>query len=153
MNTRRKHSLMTNRLLTTELLSNSGETLWMRCSLAVGLGLQQNRWPMLKRLGVQSSEAVAVQELQCGKKKHRRERNDCFSHPKRLVFLDMDFMYLILCDICFYSICIRYHNDFCANAISDGSFQRATDQAHALLSTVGDLRFAANYMYPSRSKY
>lgn len=120
MNRRRKHSLMTNKLLMTELLSNSGETLWMRCSLGVGLGLQQNRWLMLKRLGVRSSEAVAVQELQCGKKKHRRERNDCFSHPKRLVSLDMD---LILCDMCFYSICIRYHNDFCANAISDVLFK------------------------------
>lgn len=82
---------MTNRLLMTELLSNLGETLWMRCSLGVGLGLQQSQWPMLKRLGVRSLEAVAVQELQCGKKKHRRERNDCFSHPKRLVSLDMSF--------------------------------------------------------------
>lgn len=151
MNTR-KHSLMTNRLLMTELPSNSGETLWMRCSLGVGLGPQQNRWPMLKHLGVRSLEAVAVQELQCGKKKHRQERNDCFSHPKRLVSLDMDFMYLILRDMCFYSICIRYHNDFCANAISDvlskGLPTKYMDCCQPRV--ICDLR---PIMYPSGPKY
>ena len=114
MNMRRKPRWMTNRLPMTESLSSSDETLWMRCSLGVGLGPQQNRWPMLRGLGVRSLGAVAVRELQCGKKKHRREKNDCYSRLKRLVSFDMYFYVLgpLRHVMCFYSICIRYHNDF-----------------------------------------
>ena len=141
---------MTNRLLMTELPSNLGETLWMRCSLGVGLGLQQNRWPMLKRLGVRSLEAVAVQELQCGKKKHRREKNDCYSRLKRMVSFDMYFYVLgpLRHVMCFYSICIRYHNDF-APMLFLTIFLKGYRLSHRRVLIAGDLEFGANYLYPS----
>lgn len=61
------------------------------------------------------------------------------------------FIYLILCDIFFYSICIRYHNDF-APMLFLTSFSTGCRQITLLLTT-GDMRFGANYKYAYRSKY